>query len=98
MKKSRWLLSFAALAGCLATTQPANAAEFWKSANAMEIVIPTSAGGVITQNYLNAHKGDSAYLIMTSPERITNHLTGTGAAKYRDVTPVALQPPHPVYT
>jgi putative tricarboxylic transport membrane protein len=47
------------------------------------------AGGVIAQNYLNAHRGSGNYLMITNPALITNPLTGVGTAKYTEITPVA---------
>lgn len=47
------------------------------------------AGGVIAQNYLNAHAGNGHYLMVTNPAIITNPLTGIGKVDYKDLTPIA---------
>jgi putative tricarboxylic transport membrane protein len=53
------------------------------------VINKPGAGGVIAQNYLNAHPGSGNYLMITNPALITNPLTGVGTAKYTEVTPVA---------
>jgi putative tricarboxylic transport membrane protein len=53
------------------------------------VVNKPGAGGVIAQDYLNTHSGDGHYIMVTNPAILTNPLTGVGAAKYTDATPVA---------
>jgi putative tricarboxylic transport membrane protein len=55
----------------------------------MVVVNKPGAGGVIAQDYLNTHPGDAHYLMITNPALLTNPLTGVGAAKYTDITPIA---------
>ena len=55
----------------------------------MVVVNKPGAGGVIAQDYLNIHQGDGHYLMITNPALLTNQLTGVGASKYTDITPVA---------
>ena len=55
----------------------------------MVVVNKPGAGGVIAQDYLNTHQGDGHYLMITNPALLTNPLTGVGASKYTDITPVA---------
>ena len=52
------------------------------------VVNKPGAGGVIAQNYLNSFPGSGNHLMVTNPALITNALTGTGTAKYTDITPV----------
>ncbi|HEY0293973.1 MAG TPA: tripartite tricarboxylate transporter substrate binding protein [Bordetella sp.] len=53
------------------------------------VVNKPGAGGVVAQDYLNSHRGDGRYLMVTNPALITNPVTGIGTAKYTQITPVA---------
>jgi len=53
------------------------------------VVNKPGAGGVIAQNYLNSHRGNGHYLMITNPALLTNPIIGVGTAKYTEVTPVA---------
>jgi putative tricarboxylic transport membrane protein len=47
-------------------------------------------GGGASWAYLNQHAGDGHYLLVTSYNIITNHITGRSNLSYRDFTPIAL--------
>ena len=57
--------------------------------NPIVVVNKTGAGGVIAQNFLNAHEGDGTYVMLSNPTLLTNPIMGVGAAQYTDVTPLA---------
>lgn len=53
------------------------------------VINKPGAGGVVAQEYLNTHKSDGHYLMITNPALLTNPLTGVGSAKHTDITPIA---------
>lgn len=59
------------------------------AASPLIVVNKPGAGGAIAQDYLNLHKGDGHYLMITNPALLTNPLTGVGSGKHTDITPIA---------
>jgi putative tricarboxylic transport membrane protein len=55
----------------------------------MVVINRPGAGGVVAQEYLNTHAGDGHYLMVTNPALLTNPITGIGAIKHTDMTPIA---------
>ncbi|MBI3938051.1 MAG: tripartite tricarboxylate transporter substrate binding protein [Betaproteobacteria bacterium] len=47
-------------------------------------------GGAVSWAYLNQHAADPHYLLVTSYNIVTNHITGKSALTYTDFTPIAL--------
>ena len=46
-------------------------------------------GGAVSLAFLNQHAGDAHFVAINSPNLIANDITGRGALKMRDVTPLA---------
>ena len=53
------------------------------------VVNKPGGGGAIGLAYLTQHKGNSHYLMVTSPTMLTNHITGKSQLNYTDTTPLA---------
>jgi len=53
------------------------------------VVNKPGGGGTVALTYLNQHAGDGHYLMVTSPNLLTNHITGRSRLNYTDVTPLA---------
>jgi putative tricarboxylic transport membrane protein len=53
------------------------------------VVNRAGGGGTVALKYLNQQAGDGHYLMATSPNLLTNHITGRSSLNYTDVTPLA---------
>jgi putative tricarboxylic transport membrane protein len=56
---------------------------------ATTVVNRPGAGGAIAWTTLNQHPGDGHYLSISTANLLTNHITGTSALGYTDLTPIA---------
>lgn len=53
------------------------------------VVNKPGGGGTIALTYLNQQAGNGHYVMVTSPNMLTNHITGRSSLNYTDVTPLA---------
>jgi len=56
----------------------------------ISVLNKTGGGHAIAFAYLNQHQGNGHYLAMSTPNLVTNRLTGSNPINYSDVTPLAL--------
>jgi putative tricarboxylic transport membrane protein len=55
----------------------------------VNVVNKPGGGGTIAATYINQHPGNGHYLLVSSPSLLTNFITGRGAIRYSDLTPLA---------
>jgi putative tricarboxylic transport membrane protein len=53
------------------------------------VVNKAGGGGTVALAYLNQQEGNGHYVMVTSPNLLTNHITGRSHLNYTDVTPLA---------
>lgn len=53
------------------------------------VVNKPGGGGAVGWNYLNEHQADGHYLSISSPNLLTNNITGSSNLNYTDLTPIA---------
>jgi putative tricarboxylic transport membrane protein len=46
--------------------------------------------GVAAEGYVNAHRGDGHYILLTASNILVNPLMGIGSVRYTDVTPISM--------
>lgn len=56
----------------------------------MTVINKAGGGGAVSWAYLGAHAGDGHYLLVTSYNLVTNHITGRSKVTYTDFTPISL--------